>query len=174
MISMMLAAMTLTGTAQEIKTFEYELKVGATYPTQKFIGSKRLGPQLGMEARWNLKRLPMDVGAELYVGSAVRESPEGWDMSNRTAALSAVVDYNFNRGRAVSPFVGAGISLLSQYDVIEGSYGDERGKMLGCVTPRVGVELWRHLRITIEHRFCIDGYSTVGLSIGYVFGGGFR
>lgn len=164
---------TLHTTAQEVKTFEFELRVGTTFPTQTFVGSKRLGPQLGMEARWNLKRVPMDIGAEVYVGSAVRES-EGWDMSNRTAALSAVADYNFSRGRGVSTFVGMGVGLLSRYDVIEGNYGKEGSKVLGCITPRAGVELWRHLRLTLEHRFCIDGYSTVGLSVGYVFGGGIK
>ena len=169
---MMLVVTTLTTQAQEVKTFEFELKLGATVPTQKFIGSKTIGPQMGMEARWNLKRLPLDIGTELYIGSAVRQSPELYDMSNRTVALSAVADYNFNRGSMVSPFVGAGISLLSFFDVVEGSYGEESSGFVGCFTPRVGVELWRHVRFTLEYRICREGYSTAGLSIGYVFGGG--
>ena len=152
----------------EVKTFEIEGKVGATYPTQKYFGDKRVGPSLGLEARWNLRQLPIDVGAEIYAGSALRRY-QGDDQSNRIFSLSVVGHYNFMRGTRVSPFVGLGLGTGS-CDVVEGCKDNEGGAFI--VSPRVGVELFHHLRLSFDARFARKGYNTVGITIGGVIGGG--
>ena len=53
------ATIAMSASAQnEVKPFEVEVKVGATYPTQKYFGDKQVGPSLGLEGRWNLSQLP--------------------------------------------------------------------------------------------------------------------
>ena len=69
----------------------------------------------------------------------------------------------------MAPFVGVGIGDV-KCDVIQGSEGREGMSLM--VVPRVGVELWNHLRLTADLRLARKGYNTVGISIGYAFGGG--
>ena len=62
---------------QNVAPFEFEVKAGTNLPLDSESGiSNKLGVNLGLESRWNLKRLPMDVGAELYIGSAVRHAED--------------------------------------------------------------------------------------------------
>ena len=52
-----------------VKKFSFVAKVGATYPLDGIDEtSSKIGPQLGLEALWNLRRVPIDIGAELYIG----------------------------------------------------------------------------------------------------------
>lgn len=153
-----------------VKSFEFEMKVGTTYPIDDFVGSKRLGVQLGLEGRWNIKKSPFDIGAEAYMGNAIRHYLEE-KMSLRYFSFSAFGDYNYHRGYKVSPFIGMGVGLASCNN-IKGSYGEEGTSLL--FTPRVGMELFNHLRLTFDARIGRKGYNTVGLSIGYVFGGGLK
>ena len=56
-----------------VKKISFVAKVGATYPLDGMDEtSNKIGPQLGLEALWNLRHLPIDIGAELYLGCAVR------------------------------------------------------------------------------------------------------
>ena len=153
-----------------VKNLELEVKVGTTYPTDHLVGSKRLGVQFGVEGRRNFNDSPFDLGAELYMGAAFRHY-EGEGMSHRCFSFSAFGDYNFSRGANVSPFVGIGIGL-ADCNNIKGSYGTEGKSVL--FTPRVGVEFSRHLRLTFDARIARNGYNTIGLSVGYVFGGGLK
>lgn len=160
---------TLSTSAQnEVKTFEVEAKVGVTYPTQRYFGDKQVGPSLGLEGRWNLSQLPVDVGAEIYFGSALRRF-NGEDQSNRIFSLSAVGYYDFLRGMKASPFIGLGLGTGS-CDVVKG-YKDNEGAAL-VVSPRIGIELFNHLRLTFEARIARNCYNTMGLTIGGVIGGG--
>lgn len=163
------ATIAMSASAQnEVKPFEVEVKVGATYPTQKYFGDKQVGPSLGLEGRWNLSQLPVDVGAEVYLGSALRRF-NGEDQSNRLFSFSAVGYYNLFRGTKASPFIGLGLGTGS-CDVVNG-YKDNEGAAF-VVSPRIGIELFSHLRLTFDARFARNGYNTVGLTVGGVIGGG--
>ena len=169
----LLAALLLTSTAasaqesQPVKRFEFEAKPGGTCPIDRFVGLEQSGTQLGLESRWNMDT-PFDVALELYMGSAVRHYNHH-DISTRIFSLSVYGDYNFRRGSKVAPFVGAGIGSAN-CENIQGSEGREGGSLL--LVPRVGVELWNHLRLTADLRLARKGFNTIGLSIGYAFGGG--
>lgn len=165
---------------QEVKKFEFEPFVGVTYGF-KNPGTRVAGPAMGLEARWNLRSIPLDIGAQMYLGSACGTYKEQiyidrideFDLSCRTFSIGAFSDYNFNRGGTVSPFVGAGLSC-NLYDMITGSYNDYEGDNTSGIgiTPRVGVELFQHLRITLSARIGRSLYSHAALTIGYAFGGG--
>jgi len=154
----------------EVKPFELEVKAGATYPIDKQVGSRRPGLGLGIEARWNLRELPLDLGFEIGLSTAV-STLDGSDNSNRIYSWTAVADYNFMRGHKASPFVGLGLGC-ADCDVPEGWYSRQGTRLM--VMPRAGVELFRHLRLTVDARIAMKGYNTVGLTVGYAFGGGLK
>lgn len=155
-----------------VKSFEIELAVGGSYGLGKYVGTNRIGPALALEGRYNFKAFPADLGLELFFGSTLR-SFQNRDLSNRIASVSILGDYNFYRGQTFSPFVGFGIGMAS-CDVVVGTFGEEGGRFL-C-TPRVGVEICRHFRLTCYSRLCVHmkGYNQVGFSLGYVLGGGLK
>ena len=171
-VSVML--MTLSANAQDnegkTKVFNFEVKTGTTFPLKSFSDTNnKLGFQIGVEARWNLRRLPIDIGTELYMGSTARTYKDrvlGHHISNRTFSLSAVTDYNFNRGNSFSPFVGMGVGVAN-CENIKGSYGGEQTRL--CMTPRVGFMAFRHLRVTLDAHITRKEYSHAGLAVGYVF-----
>ncbi|MBQ9637877.1 MAG: outer membrane beta-barrel protein [Prevotella sp.] len=172
-ILLVLAAMLLATTGAwaqddvQVRRFEFDTKVGATFPLDDVVGRRLLGPQLGLEARWNMDT-PFDVGLELYMGSAVRHA-DHHSLSNRIFSLTVFGDYNFRRGQRLSPFVGLGLGTAN-CEIIQGDMGTEGSSTM--LVPRVGIELWRHLRLTLDTRIARRGYNTVGLSVGYTFGGG--
>ena len=151
-----------------VKKFNFVVKAGVTCPLNgNDDTSNKIGPQLGLEALWNLRKLPMDIGAELYVGSAVRDYA-GSTVSNRTFSLSVVSDYNFHRGSNFAPFAGLGLGLAN-CEQVTGSYGYEDEGTMFCLTPRIGFVAFRHLRVTLDAHITQNNYSHAGLSIGYSF-----
>ena len=151
-----------------VKKFNFVVKVGATCPLNgNDDTSNKIGPQLGLEALWNLRKLPIDIGAELYVGGAVRDYLES-DFSNRTFSLSVVSDYNFQRGSSFAPLAGLGLGLAN-CEQVTGSYGYEDEGTMFCLTPRIGFVAFRHLRVTLDAHVTQNNYSHAGLSIGYSF-----
>lgn len=172
---LMLAAVTVNAESKyerPVKSFEFEPFIGCTYGMAGNVGSHKVGPAFGIEARHNLRHAPADVGVQLYMGTALSKY-QGGDLSCRTFTLMPVCDYNFNLGKKVSPFVGMGIGL-NMYNIIVGSYDNDRtdGTTGIGVMPRAGVELGRHLRFTLNAHLGKRIYNTVGLSVGYAFGGG--
>ena len=151
-----------------VKKFNFVVKLGATCPLNgNDDTSNKIGPQLGLEALWNLRKLPIDLGAELYVGSAVRDYLES-DFSNRTFSLSVVSDYNFHRGSNFAPFAGLGLGLAN-CEQVKGSYEYDNEGTMFCLTPRIGFVAFRHLRVTLDAHITQKNYSHAGLSIGYSF-----
>lgn len=46
------------------------------------------------------------------------------------------------------------------------------GRETFMVVPRVGVELWRHLRFTLAANISCKYFHNASLTVGYVIGGG--
>lgn len=179
-----------------VKTFEIEPFIGATLGTSSLSGyNHQVGPSLGLEGRWNLKAMPLDLGVQLYVGSAVYDNEnvecKDKDVSCRTVATMFFIDYNFERGTNISPFVGLGVGVhtynvtkaspfwglgigLHLYNMVDGDYNHFQGdNTTGIgISPRVGIEFFRRLRVTLIGHFGNRIYNTAGLSIGYSFGVG--
>ncbi len=153
-----------------IKSFEFEISLGTTYGIDKYVGDERFGPAFAFEGRHNFQKRPLDLGLEIYCGSTLRND-DGSDQSCRIASIILFSDYNFNRGKRVSPFIGLGVGAAT-CDVIMGSNGEEGGRFI--LSPRIGVEFFRHVRLTCYSKICMKAYNNVGLSIGYAFGGGLK
>ena len=97
--------------------------------------------------------------------------------------LSPVAHYNFSRGKNASFYAGMGLGFgLGTRQVFEGCTVDGNGNILeeldthkyfvAALTPRVGIELFRHFRIGLHVRIPTDGEVTVGPSISLTLGGG--
>ena len=151
-----------------LKPFEFEISVGGTYGIDRYVGKRQIGPAFALEGRYNFYNNPIDIGMELYGGSTARNY-EGANLSNRILSLSVFSDYNFRKGKKFSPFIGMGIGIAS-CKVVQGYYGNDAVKAL--FTPRLGVEILNHFRITAYSKLGYRGYNNIGVSVGYAFGGG--
>ncbi|MDO5571145.1 MAG: hypothetical protein Q4F97_06725 [Bacteroidales bacterium] len=163
---------------------------GFTEPLGKFHDTNnKLGGALGLELRYNLRELPIDLGFQINITSAVHETPihlensEGnssWgeyyyaEQSNRTLGLALIGDWNFRQGRRVNPFIGAGVGWASHDLLNDCVYYDGDGEAKPLFIPRVGVEFFRHLRITLASNISRKGYNNLQLTVGLVFGGGIK
>lgn len=157
--------------AQEVtsvKPFEVEISAGGTYGIGKYVGKNQIGPAFAIEGRYNFPQYPIDLGLELYGGSTARKY-EGSNLSNRLLSVSAYSDYNFMRGKKFSPFIGVGVGIAS-CKVVQGNYGNDAVKAI--FTPRIGIEMFNHFRVTAYTKLGYKGYNNLGISVGYAFGGG--
>ena len=125
------------------------------------------GPKINLELRYNLPKVPVDVGLHIspYAVCRNRTIDQHKDKdSNRALDLMVVSDYNFRRGQKVSFFAGAGLGVTAQ--------SSPRILTLLSAMPRVGVEFSNHLRLTAAFSFSQREVSHFSLSVGGVFGGG--
>lgn len=49
-----------------VRPFEYELSFGTTYGSDTYVGSRKIGPAISMEGRYNINNSPYDIGLEIY------------------------------------------------------------------------------------------------------------
>lgn len=170
LISMGMAVMTaIPCFAQGINVpaFEFEVKTGTNYPLNDHSDTcNKLGVSIGLESRWNMKHLPMDIGAELYLGSAIKHDSNGGELCNRTFSIAFISDYQFKRGSNVSPYFGLGLGVARCEHIKRG--GGEEGTS-PCIIPRVGLKLFRHFCLVIDAYINKKNYSHAGLTVGYSF-----
>lgn len=151
-----------------VKPFEVEISVGGTYGIGKYVGENQFGPAFAIEGRYNFPQTPMDLGLEIYGGSTTRKYEDS-NLSNRILSLTTYSDYNFMRGKKFSPFIGVGVGIAS-CKVVQGYYGNDAVKAI--FTPRIGIEIFNHFRVTAYSKLGYRGYNNWGISVGYAFGGG--
>lgn len=180
-MTMLLAAMNfmpINAKAQnkDVQRIEFEFRAGLTTPLGSYHGgSAQTGAALGMEGRYNLKGAPCDCGLMLDLTTARRgfEPMDRKDLdiwqSNRTLALAAIGNYNFQQGRNINPFIGVAIGVAVN-DVVGDKIYPSKGTSL-FFSPRIGIELIHHLRLTVSSNFSRKGYNNLQFSLGLVVGG---
>ncbi len=194
LLSIALCTVVLSAIAQnreqensKVKIFELELGVGAG------MGSARLGPYspsphpglyVFIEPRLNIPASVFDVGIQLSIGRSSdnpRPSDPGYYYSAKyNSTVVTFVDYNLRKWRNISLFGGIGVGI-SAIDRIYPTYPEELGGRLErdasslntfVFNPRIGVEFWDHLRVTVEYKCMKREFSLFGITVGGVFGGG--
>lgn len=142
-----------------------------------------------MALRYNFDTPLIDVGGEFTMGATPHnrydplEMTKGAIIKRAHFMLSPVAHYNFRRGKNASFYAGIGLGFgLGTRQVFEGCTVDTEGNILeeldthnyfvAALTPRVGIELFRHFRIGMLLRIPTDGEVTVGPSISLTLGGG--
>ena len=144
---------------------------------------------LSMALRYNFDTPLVDVGGEFTMGTTPHnhydplELEKGVLLSRSYFMLSPVAHYNFSRGMNASFYVGMGLGFgLAIKQVFEGCTVDPEGNILeelntdkyfvAALTPRAGLELFRHFRFGMQLRIPTDGEVTVGPTMSLTFGGG--
>jgi len=179
----MLSGLNAICLAQTVKKFECEPYVGFTLPQGRYGDRSSVGLNLGVETRYNFSQLPLSAGINLNMRNAVREDKSAKNHSSswtdytsslRTVSFSVTADWNFRQGKNVSPFAGLGLGVGSKTEVEDGTgkYSCSGNKGTVVAVPRIGVELWNHLRITLDAQFSQKYYNTFAIRVGYAFGGG--
>ena len=167
----------------EVRRIEGEIGVGLVFATGKLqFDRNNTGATCHAELRYNLQRQPIDVGVQVSGTTFHRESDMAGLKNFHSWNLLAVADYNYRRGRRVSLFGGLGVGYASiessapiMFDNTQPNWGGfsdggQRGSF--CVMPRIGVEFFNHLRLTLDYKWQEKANRHFSLTLGGVFGGG--
>lgn len=168
--------MQLKAQTARVRPIEFEIRYGLDAPLERLPHSdKSLGFALGMELRYNFKDSPMDLGVTIDFTSAYyefKQEPETLEQFNSKTLIGITSDYNFRQGGKVNPFVGLGVGL-GVHDALMDVVDDTNDcNNTIAIAPRCGVELWRHLRLTLAANISCKYYNNISLTVGCVFGGG--
>lgn len=177
---------------RKMRYFELELGAGTVLGTSDmkigdYFTDNKAGYSYFLEGRYNFDRLPLDLGLHLGVSSFNRsiddldyfiDNFKGDDINFLSYDIMAVADFNLRRTKAVSLFVGigAGYSALNNDHFDVDTYGEFKDGIKGSFIfmPRVGVELFHHIRVTADYKLVEKSNRNFGISLGVVFGGGVK
>ena len=162
-----------------VRAFEFEASIGRSFPLSHYRGEENWGNIFGIEFRHNLKKIPMDIGFEINLTLLERDHsyftpPNKIEpLTLRNTSLFLTTSYNFARGKAISPFIGFGFGLSDRAIVAPGIgfYGVDKRLGIGF-SPRIGIEIYRHFRLTLDFRLTHKIYNAVCLRMGVIIGGG--
>ncbi len=163
---------------RDVRAFEGSFSLGVVIPSSRSGFNIRPSESrtYQIEFRYNLRKQPISLGLSfnhsvLAYESEINYSEEGslsdsYITKPYNSNLMVVGDCNFLRNTCFSPIVGLGIGAgcVGWWDSIF-----SRGSV--CLMPRVGVELWRRLRLMVSYNMWeSDNYTS--FSVGISFGGG--
>ena len=131
---------------------------------------------LGLEGRYNFRRIPMDVGLNFSYSlpftmepyEASPDTPVGEVMSFGYWAVQAVTNYNYYRWYRFTPYVGLGIGAgKSSYRTVSGFTQDVEdgypratysfsGKPIAVFSLRAGFEINTRVKFFFEQHFNTD------------------
>ena len=170
---------------RKVGCIEGEIGGGITFGADKLNFDKnKFGATFYAEGRYNIQRVPLDVGVQ--VGGTIfhRESVNAGQLKFKTWNVMAVTDYNLRRHKKISFFAGVGLGYASldnsapiTFDDSQPNWGGfSTGTKTGsfCFMPRIGIELLHHLRVTFDYKLQEKANRHFGLTFGVVFGGGSR
>lgn len=170
---------TFFANAQEVRRFEGEVRIGLTAPVGSYHdGEPIIGSGFGVELRYNFPSSRWDCGLAFNITTAIRsfniydEGCHEYEQSNRSANFMLFGDYNLRQGSKVNPYFGCGIGFSANQAIYDVVY-DSSYKSF-AIQPRIGVELFRHLRVGVSLLINRKGYSNSELSLGFVLGGGLK
>lgn len=170
----------------DVRRFEWEVGVGLADGLSSLNLDKCTpGPKLYTELRYNIKAIPIDLGIHATSSYFWRsaEQVQNTDRLKITAVnIMAVADYNFRRGKNLSFFAGVGLGLGILDVTAPISFDNTQMNWSGYISgdraarlafmPRVGVELWNHLRVSLALTAQEKANNQYTINIGAVFGGG--
>ncbi len=154
-------------------TIEYEVGIGTTEvrPGRWHGSFSGWGPQFYAEMRSHIGR-SWDADIQVMGGTA-RNKIDNYETYRFLGTL--YFDYNYRRWRDIQPFAGVGLGFGIIADETLPVIFDEDGYIAFnqvLFSPRVGIELWNRVRFSVDCKWMLHGYSSVGFNIGFVFGKG--
>lgn len=122
------------------------------------------------EIRFNIPNSPLSMGLQLGVVKYSREEQKKYRHEHTTI----YTDYNYRPHRAFNIFGGIGIgygeTIRSASNFSPNSPTNEFRQHF-TFAPRLGVELFNTLRLSLESKILMREYTYWGLSLGLVIGG---
>ena len=119
---------------------------------------------ISSELRQNFDDGKTDIGGQLMYSSYTRYS-NGY-YQNRFSAFQLFIDRNIVPQNSIMPFIGIGIGTTTINDAAK----SEQLHTL-MLSPRIGIELFRFFRTTLEYRLTNYPYSHFNLRFGITLGG---
>ncbi len=156
-----------------------KVEVGINYsPKQNFAAADDIPNMLYKfgaygEYRWTLGK-HFEAGARLDA----KAGPIGLSLKDNNALaisgdLLAIADFIFSPGKTVNPFIGLGLGpgFGMHNDTLDHLW---EGQFLIYADARVGIELFRHLRLSVDYSLPAwwsygEIYTTLNANIGWVF-----
>lgn len=118
--------------------------------------------QVGAEVRYNFPHTGWDAGVEGLLTKRSYRQTKGSEYGKVFLYggwyVGAVSNYNFRQGSKINPYAGVGIGIET-----DGKHA--------MAAPRVGVELFYHLRVEVGAYLGHRDYNMVMVSLGGVIGG---
>ena len=177
----------------QVRKWELELGGGCVVPNKMENSTAKLGWGAMVELRKNLNLLPLDIGFRVdgnYFDRKIESISDLTQFKSYNALLLA--DLNIMRKRKIQVFLGCGLgygwlassinNVVDSEDVFDtlGNVKDAwQSKSALMAMPRVGVELWHHVRATVYYKAPADKtlfkeQGHFGVSLGVVIGGGLK
>ena len=164
------------GKSLKVQLLEGEIRAGYTLPVGSYhSGKPEISMCLGLEGRYNIPRTAWDGGVMLELSSARRKYCFQEDkrsniwQGNRTLAFALTGAYNLRQGHKMNPFVGIGVGV-GVHDIVGDDVFPSHGAS-GFFSPRIGIEMFHHIRFSLATNLSRKGYNNLALSIGIVLGG---
>jgi opacity protein-like surface antigen len=167
---------------EEVRPFEFEAGFGITQGQASAGEKATVGLSLAMELRYNIPNTPFDLGLRGSLGAYDRDHSlidnHIWNQHIMPRSVTLYADYNHGRNKNVSLFGGLGLGythVINQLQTDDPNFWDKDTlrENYFAVSPRIGVEFFHRLRLTVDYRL-MSKYSFGGISIGFVFGGGVK
>ena len=165
---------------RKVRNSEFELAVGGIIGhANQYGATPRPGGQLLLEYRYNIPESSLSLGAQASLGyfSRYDSSIDRISKVQNTGSTTMYLDYNFRIKEKFSVFTGLGAGLMAiDYEypqwIAENTYEQKYIFTRSAVlNPRVGIEAFKHLRVTFEYKLMKKSYSYFGINIGFVIGG---
>ena len=177
----------------QVRTWEVELGAGLVIPNKMDNFTTKEGWGAVIEVRRNMNLLPLDLGLQINGTGFKREYGNLKDLINYQSYTALLVaDVNILRKKKVQIFAGCGLGY-GWLDDDFANFGDVEDALDGInaakdtwqsrsalvAMPRVGAELWHHLRATVYYKAPADKalfkeQGHFGVSLGVVIGGGLK
>ncbi len=143
---------------------------GLNYPIDGYHdGDSRIGNMVEAEIRYSFAGTPWSCGITAhadYVKRKFKVNPDNETMkqTNATAILGVTGGYHFRQGKNVNPYANMTLGVAFNR-VMDDEVFPSKGVSM-AVMPKVGVELFKFLRLGAYCQINREGYNTAGLTIG--------
>lgn len=161
-----------------VRALEVEVGAGMTFGAANIGFDKTKIGELGfVELRYNMRELPLDLGFRVN-GLVFGREIDRVNLNFLSTNFMVTSDLNIGRKSKFAPFVGIGVGYASfenSSQIVahgDGEYTDDGPGGSVCFMPRVGIELFHHLRVSGYYMIEERGNRHFGLTLGVVFGGG--
>lgn len=161
--------------SRKYQPVEVEVGIGTGIPLNR-LGAEKFGflKTVKGEIRYNTPAGVFDFGAGVQlmkVGRIFNQGEAGLKATDYSSLqLYGVVDYNWRVNHYMNLFAGLAFGASHNISLMPDGFSYAK-KWSPYVGPRIGMEVWDRLRVTITCNLMDRANNFIGFEIGYAFGG---